>query len=158
MTPKRATILSSLLACGFAAVPAVAQEIYRWTDENGVVNFSDTAPATDSRAVSTVTVEDTRPSDYDPEADLYNVAAQAERMQALREEMKNEREARFERQRNAAHQQPVQATRSVGYAVPGWWWGQPGYGPPTRPPQRPERPVPEPYPTATLRPPGQTRN
>lgn len=158
MTPTRATILSSLLACGVVAVPAAAQEIYRWTDENGVVNFSDTAPVTDSRAVSTVTVEDTRPSDYDPEADIYNVAAQAERMQALREEMKNGREASLERQRNAAPQQPVQSAWSTGNAVPAWWWGQPGYGRPPRPPQPPERPTPEPYPTSTLRPPGQARN
>jgi hypothetical protein len=154
----RAAISITFLVGSLAANTVPAQEIYRWTDENGVVNVSDTAPVTESPAVSTVTVEDTRPSDYDPEADLYNVAAQAERMQALREEMKNEREARLERQRNAARQQPVQSTRSVGYAVPGWWWGQPGYGPPPRPPLRPERPIPEPYPTATLRPPGQTRN
>ena len=155
MQPKRATILVSLLACGFAAVPAAAQEIYRWTDENGVVNFSDTAPASESGGVSTVTVEDTRPSDYDPDADIYNVAAQAERMQAMRENMQNEREAR--RERNAARQQPAPSNWSTGYAVPAWWWG-PGYGRPPRPPQPPERPTPEPYPTSTLRPPGQARN
>ena len=155
MKPKRASILSSLLACGFVAGAAAAQEIYRWTDENGVVNFSDTAPAAEPGGVSTVTVEDTRSSDYDPEADIYNVAAQAERMQALREEMKKDREARVER--NAGRQQPEQSNWSTGYAVPAWWWGEPGYGRPPRPPQRPERPIPEPYPTATLRPPGQTQ-
>lgn len=26
------------------AVPAMADQVYRWVDENGVVNFSDTAP------------------------------------------------------------------------------------------------------------------
>ena len=155
MQRKRVTILVSLLAFGFAAAPAAAQEIYRWTDENGVVNFSDTAPAARSSGVSTVAVEDTRPSDYDPEADIYNVAAQAERMQALREEREREREGRRERERNAAQQQPAPSNWSTGYAVPAWWWG-PGYGRP--PPRPPERPTPEPYPTATLRPPGQARN
>ena len=79
------TFLVTLLLGGLAATAVPAQEIYRWVDENGVVNFSDTAPAARSRSVSTVAVEDTRSSDYDPEADIYNVEAQAERMQALRE-------------------------------------------------------------------------
>lgn len=155
MQPTRVIILVSLLVCGFAAGPAAAQEIYRWTDENGVVNFSDTAPADQSSGVSTVAVEDTRPSDYDPEADIYNVEAQAERMQALRDTMQKEREARLERERNAAHQQPAPGNWSTGYAVPAWWWGRPGDG---RPPRPPERPVPEPYPTVPLRPPGKAQN
>ena len=158
MQPRRVTILVSLLACGLTAAPAAAQEIYRWTDENGVVHFSDTAPADRSGGISTVTVEDTRPSDYDPEADIYNVAAQAERMQARRENMQKEREARLERQRNAAQQQPAPSNWTTGNAVPAWWWDQPGYGRPPRPPRPPERPTPEPYPISTLRPPGQAKN
>jgi hypothetical protein len=152
------TLSMTLLLGSLAATPLPAEEIYRWVDENGVVNFSDTAPAARSRSVSTVAVEDTRPSDYDPEADIYNVEAQAERMQALREEMQARREARLEEERNAAQRTPAQSAQPVGYALPPWWWDRPGYGKPPRPPERPQPPIPEPYPTSTLRPPGQTND
>jgi hypothetical protein len=158
MMPERIKLLSTLLACGLIGGPAAAQEIYRWTDENGVVHFSDTAPGARSGPVSTVTVEDTRPSDYDPEADIYNMAAQAERMQARRDEIAQKREARLERQRDAARQQPAEQAQPVRYAAPGWWWDRPGYGKPPRPPERPKPPIPEPYPTTTLRPPGGDQN
>ena len=146
-----------LLAGAIAGGPATAQDIYRWVDEDGIVHFSDTAPGSVPGGVSTVTVEDTRPEDYDPEADIYNVAAQAERMRALREKMEKDREDRRERQRSAAARQPVQATRSVGYGIPPWWWDRPGTGRPPRP-ERPEPPVPVPPPTSTLRPLGQDQN
>ena len=60
------------------AVPAMASEVYRWVDENGVVNFSDAAPgkAQPGAEVNTLTLEDTAPKDYDPEQDIYAVAAQ----------------------------------------------------------------------------------
>jgi hypothetical protein len=156
--PKRITILIGLLAGAIAGGPAAAQDIYRWVDEDGVVHFSDTAPGPVSGGVSTVTVEDMRSSDYDPEADIYNVAAQAERMQALREKMAKDREDRRERQRSAAAAQPpVQASRSVGYGIPPWWWDRPGTGRPPKP-ERPEPPIPVPPPTSTLRPLGQDQN
>lgn len=156
MTPKRTILIGGLLGCSLIAGPVAAQEIYRWTDENGVIHFSDTAAGANADGVSTVTIEDTRPSDYDPEADLYNVAAQAERMQALRDEMQMKREARQERQRSAPPQQPVEVTRSVGYGLPPWDWDRPGYG---RPP-KPELPIepPERPPTSTLRPLGGERD
>src|SRR5210317_1352123 len=92
------TVVALLVAHAAAIPPASAQEIYRWVDANGVVNFSDTAPR--AATADTVVVADTRPSNYDPEEDIYNVAAQAERMQALREEMEQERAARRERQQS----------------------------------------------------------
>ena len=152
----RLAILTTVLAGCLAAAAAPAQDIYRWVDEEGVVHFSDTAPVSESRDVSTVEVEDTRSSDYDPEADIYNVAEQAERMQALRDKMDQEREERRARQRSVAAQpQPAQPAQSVGYGLPPWWWDRPGYGRPPKPelPVLPERPTPEP-PTSTLRPPG----
>lgn len=157
MMQKRVAILIGLLACGAPAGPAAAQEIYRWTDEDGVVHFSDTAPGAKSGTVSTVTIEDTRSSDYDPEADLYNVAAQAERMQALRDEMQKKRDAREDRQRSAPPPQPVQATRSVGYGLPPWWWDRPDHGRPPKP-ELPIEPPPERPPTSTLVPPGAIRD
>jgi hypothetical protein len=146
---------------GFLLNGAAAQEVYRWVDENGVVNFSDTMPqaadASASANVNTVTLEDTTPKDYDPEADIYNVTAQAERMQALRDQMEKDREARREQQSRAPQQPAVQYERGVSYGYP---YSFPAYGrPPYRPPAKPpSRPVPEPYETSTLRPPGQIPN
>jgi hypothetical protein len=128
----------------------VAADIYRWVDENGVVNFSATAPAGVGAGVDTVILEDNAPKDYDPEADIYNVAAQAERMRALREELDAEREARRERERSAARQPPAEQDRPMAHY--GYPYGYPAY---PRPPARPPRPpAPEPYTTSTLRPPG----
>ena len=160
MTMKRLSILPIACSLGmFYAAPALAQEVYRWVDENGVVNFSDAAPpAADASAnVNTVTLEDTTPKDYDPEADIYNVAGQAERMQALRDQMEKDREARREQQSRAPQQPAVPYERGASYGYP---YSFPAYGrPPYRPPAKPpSRPVPEPYETSTLRPPGQTPN
>ena len=63
-----------------ASFPAMATEIYHWVDENGVSNFSSTAPPGLAEEVNKMTLEDTTPPDYDPEEDRYGVAAQAERM------------------------------------------------------------------------------
>jgi len=140
-----------------AAVPVEAAEVYRWVDENGVVNFSDTAPGkAETRAdVQRMELPEAAPKDRDPGQDIYNVAAQAERMQALRDEMEREREARREQQRRAPQQPAVQNPGAVNYGFP---FSFPAYGRPPlrpgRPPARPpERPVPEPYDTSTLRPP-----
>lgn len=142
------------------AVPAMANEVYRWVDENGVVNFSDAAPgkAQPGAEVNTLTLEDTAPKDYDPEQDIYNVAAQAERMQALREELEQEREARREQQRRVQAQPstPYQSSVNDRYPYDFPAYGRPPMRPPGRPPARPpQRPVPEPYETSTLRPPRQ---
>ena len=138
-------------------VPAAAQEVYRWVDENGIVNFSDTAPAAAAADVRTLILEDNVPPDYDPEADIYNVAAQAERMQAMREQMDKQREERRERQRDAPSQPAVQYQQGVQYGYP---YGYPAYPwPPFRPPARPPvKPRHEPYEISTLRPPGEMRN
>lgn len=144
---------------GFILNGAAAQEVYRWVDENGVVNFSDKAPvvATGNSDVNTLTLQDAAPTDYDPEEDIYNVAAQAERMQALRDEMAKDREARREQQSRVPQQPAVPYERGVSYGYP---YSFPAYGrPPYRPPAKPpSRPVPEPYETSTLRPPGQSPN
>jgi len=152
MTAKRALILLAVCALLLPAVSARAEEIYRWVDQSGVVHFSDAIPAAAVADVSTVVLEETLPPDYDPEADLYNVAAQAERMQALREVMAKEREARRERQRSAAQAPAEQDGEAVRYP---YNYGNIRYPrPPARPPTGPRPPVPEPYETSTLRPPG----
>ena len=110
-----------LLMVLLASTPVPATEIYRWVDENGVPNFSSTAPYGDVAGVSKMTLEDTTPPDYDPEEDRFGVAAQAERMASLREEMAEKREARRDRQSNTTQQQPVQYSDPYRYGNYGYW-------------------------------------
>jgi hypothetical protein len=138
-----------------ASSPVVATEIYHWVDENGVSNFSSTAPPGLAEEVSKMTLEDTTPPDYDPEEDRYGVAAQAERMASLREEMAEKREERRDRESKPVQQQPVQYSDPYRYGNFGFW--QPPYY--TRPPVTPELPIVDPYlPRVPFRPPGLNRN
>ncbi len=65
-----------LLSAGTAS--ANASEIYQWTDEDGVVHFSDTRPG-DGAVVTTLRVQATNPPDYDPVDDPYSIRNQATR-------------------------------------------------------------------------------
>lgn len=113
-----------LLLAGLLSGPAAATEIYKWVDENGVTHFSQTAPDPSVSGVSQQKLRDTTPSDYDPEQDIYGVEAQAERMQQMREEMDEKRQARLEREREAQRQQQViyRDREYHGYPIyrPGW--------------------------------------
>ena len=95
-----------------------ATEIYHWLDENGIPNFSQERPDGNIPDVSILYLEDTTPSDYDPEEDRYGVQAQAERINALRDEMEQRRNAIRERQQIAAQQQPVQYREPVPRLFP----------------------------------------
>lgn len=148
MAPVHRSAITLFLLAIMASSLLSAQEIYHWQDENGVQHFSQIAPAGEIAGVSTLTLADSTPPDFDPDEDRYGVEAQAERMKALREEMEKRREAR----RKAAPQPVVQYQQPVRYAAPLWWHRPPVY---PKPPLRPQPPVIEPYPTAVLRPPGQ---
>lgn len=131
---------------------AAATEVFSWVDENGVVHFSQSAPPDSVKGVEKMILEDTTPTDYDPEEDLYGVAAQAERMAALREEMAEKREDAEDRRRRVPTPQPVvQYQNSYPYGTVPYW------RPPLRPihPIEPPRPV-DPYPSLPFRPPGST--
>lgn len=132
------------LIAGALGLPGavLAGPIYHWVDENGVHHYTETAPATRSVEVEMVTVKDTRSPDYDPEQDIYNVAAQAERMQMRRDEMAEKREKARERQERLAQQQPTVVYRDVGLPYSSTWWGgNPGYPVrPGKPPVKPGRP------------------
>ena len=153
-TGRTATVITLALLAMTASTATDAYEIYHWIDENGVPNFSQNQPAGKTPGVSKLNLVDTTPPDYDPEEDRYGVQAQAERMNALREEMEQRREAGRERQRNAARQ-PV-----VRYREPDRYYSRPLWYPPVypRPPYRPEPPIAVPYETSTLKPPGRSSN
>jgi hypothetical protein len=149
-TGRTTTVIILALTATIASATLYAEEIYHWIDENGVQNFSQTQPAGNAQGVSKMNLVDTTPADYDPEEDRYDVQAQAERMNALREDMEKRREAARERQQNADQQQAVQ------YRQPDRYYSRPALYPPIypRPPVRPQPPIAVPYPTETLRPPG----
>lgn len=129
--------LTGFILAAFLAGPTVADEIYRWVDENGVTHFSQ-MPPDGVTGVEQQTLRDTRPSDYDPEQDLYDVEGQAERMQQLRDEREEKRQAaRLKREREAERQQIMQYQNRQHYGYP---YYRPGWVNPY-PPLRPNPPV-----------------
>lgn len=72
----RLPVLLSLLV---AAHAAGAAEIYRWTDDDGVVHYSQWAPVAAVSDAETVELPTQTPGDYDPDADPYSVLNQAAR-------------------------------------------------------------------------------
>lgn len=148
---RTTTVIFLALLAMMASSTAAAYEIYHWLDENGVPNFSQEQPDGKIPGVSKLNLVDTTPPDYDPDEDRYGIEVQAERMKALREEMDQRRDVTRERERNAAQQQVVQYRepyRSYSHGI----WFPPIY---PRPPLKPVPPIEVPYPTSTLRPPGQ---
>jgi hypothetical protein len=152
MTSGNGFILLAAFCAGLALDSALATEVYRWVDEDGVVHFSQMAPPGQETDVSKMSLADTRPSDYDPDADIYGVAEQEKRMKAMRDDMEQRRQDRLERQRQAASQAPVQYRDYESYGYPVYW--NPGLRP--KPPLRPVPPIarPDPGPGQPIRPPG----
>ena len=82
---------------------ATASEIYQWTDEDGVVHFSDTTPE-NGAAVITLRIQARNPPDYDPIDDPYSIRNQAERTNSTWTELEKAREERQEKRREEAEQ------------------------------------------------------
>lgn len=127
--------LPLFLILSLAPRPVNAVEVYQWTDENGVVHFSQWAPTAPEKDVTTLEVDGSPPPGYDPEEDRYNVEANQKYMESLRSDLDARREAE-KNQSAAAAQQIIQQPVTPEY---GTWPVYPGYG--LRPPLRPERPV-----------------
>jgi len=112
-----------------------AVEVYQWTDENGIVHFSQWAPTKPEKDVSTLEVDGRQPPGFDPEADLYNVAANQKYMESLWSDFEKQKEE-SRKQQAVPGPQIIQQTITPEYAT---WPVYPGYG--LRPPLRPDRPV-----------------
>jgi hypothetical protein len=116
-----------------------ASEIYRWTDEDGVVHFSDTRP-TRIEDVTVLRVNVQNPPGYDPTEDPYSIRNQAQRTNALWTGLEKLREERRDKRREEEqrHPQPVRYydpyTNYYAYRY------YPPYQP-SRPPLRPSRPI-----------------
>lgn len=105
----------------FAWQDAVATTVYQWTDEEGMVHFSDVPPA-DVDKLDTREIDFAEYAEYDAADDEYSVINQLERMTEWRRQISEERMARkqlqLEEQRMAEEQNNYRfntASRSVVY-------------------------------------------
>lgn len=71
--------LVALLIAGIFASPSLAGEVFTWTDDEGVVHFSQWAP-NHAAVVTTLNTISKNPVDYDPGADPYSIQNQAARV------------------------------------------------------------------------------
>lgn len=133
VTSRLLPLILLVFLSGLIASVVHATEVYRWVDDNGVVHFSQTAPNQVKAEVDKLALQDTRPSDYDPDQDIYGVAEQAERMKALREGMEEKRQENLKRQRETANQTVIQYRQPERYGYPVFWNPWPRPQPPLRP-------------------------
>lgn len=91
------------LISGVVAVPAFAAEVYKWTDENGVIHFSDTKPVHRDSEVQNLP-DDEPPAESDPNAASETGPSAA---QQRREEI--QRKARASQEQQVRTEQQCQA-------------------------------------------------
>ena len=115
--------------------PGHASDIFTWTDEDGVVHFSDSRPAS-LDDVATLHISDRNPPDYDPENDPYSIRNQAKRINETWTELEKAREEREEKRREDIARRPS----SQPYYDPYYRFRDYRHYPPVRPP----RPLPRP--------------
>ncbi len=72
-------ILATLVIAGICANPALADQMFTWTDEAGVVHFSQWAP-NHTAGVTRLKTASSNAADYDPGSDPYSIQNQAARM------------------------------------------------------------------------------
>lgn len=126
----------AIIAIMFTAT-ASASDIYRWVDEDGVVHFSDTAPA-DDRDAERLRLNGSNPPDYDPVDDPYSIRNQAKRIGETWSRLEEQLEERREKRREQAERQPVVVYEPY-YPYRNY---RPGYFVPRRPGHRPVPPGP----------------
>lgn len=96
--------------------PALAGDIFRWVDENGVVHYSDTKPKQEM-PVEVVEIETASSSDYDPVEDPYSILNQASRLHEIWLDYEAARQARAQERLDAkaASPRPEPVYRAYGY-------------------------------------------
>ena len=137
------------------SISAAAQQIYHWVDADGVSHYSQSPPPTESDSVETMQVDGSQPPSYDPNEDRYDVAGQQAAMQAMRDEMAENRKSKQKQPsspENTVIYYPREEDNNQVLYPPGYWDDRPDR-PGNRPrPPRPEPPIAKPNPPATLRP------
>ena len=115
-----------------------ATTVYQWTDEEGVVHFSDVAPPEDTSA-SIEKIEFTEYADNSTDPEKYSITSQLERMTEWRRQLSEERLARkqlqLEAMRIAREQEAERFVNSYNsqpyytpaYYSPSYFYQHPGY-------------------------------
>jgi len=142
-------LLILFLLVAAPAMPVHALEVYQWTDENGVVHFSQWAPEKQPEDIRTVSIEGGQGAEnglgISEQDDPEGYRAHREQMDALWADMEARREAERERQAQASRTEFIylQPENNYAYDYP---YIFPGYGnrPPTRPGRPPHKPRPLP--------------
>jgi hypothetical protein len=137
--------LVALLIAGICTNPPLAGEVFTWTDDEGVVHYSQWAPK-DTAVVTTLNTVSRNPVDYDPGSDPYSIQNQAARVSetwskieernAELRKRRQEEEERLARMQPPVYQYPYEPYRY--YRSPVW-----------RPIYRPVHPI---YPVRPVQP------
>ena len=123
---SRTACLMLVLAL-LASPEAMAVKVYQWTDEEGVVQFSDTPPQNDAAG----DLSESELVNYDGEnadSDKYSIVNQLEQMTAWRRQAEEDRRAwkqlQLEEERLAQERQSYQASADAGtntYYLPAYY-------------------------------------
>lgn len=142
MMAKKGWIAScAAMIAALSGAPVAAVEVYQWTDENGVVHFSQWAPGGHVDDVETVSVDGEGGDNglgISEEDDPDGYQAHRQEMDALWSAIEERREASRSRQDSAPSTEIIYVGAEPSYAVP---YFAPGYRPYPRP-----RPGPKPRP------------
>jgi hypothetical protein len=136
--------LATLLITGMCASPSLAGEVFTWTDDEGVVHFSQWAPQ-HTAVVTTLNTVSRNPVDYDPGADPYSIQNQAVRVNETWSKVE-ERNAEL-RKRREEEEERAARMRPPAYEYPYYPYYQDSYYRPivrpiVRPPiYRPVHPI-----------------
>lgn len=123
MTPARVIRISAILLGVWGNSAAVAEEVYTWTDGDGVTHFSQWAPDNADK-VSTLIVNASNPPDYDPQEDPYSIRNQANRVNETWQMLEEKRNERRER-RLAARERGARTAQPAYVAYP--YYSSPSY-------------------------------
>lgn len=130
-------ILATLVIAGICANPALADQMFTWTDEAGVVHFSQWAP-NHTAGVTTLKTASSNAADYDPGSDPYSIQNQAARMNETWSKIEERRAERRKRREEA--EERTARLQPPTYYYPDYPYNY--YRPIVRPPiHRPVHPI-----------------
>ncbi|MDZ4729574.1 MAG: DUF4124 domain-containing protein, partial [Xanthomonadales bacterium] len=90
---RQLNLLLLVALAGAWSIAVQAEEIYHWVDADGVYHYSQSPPPAANSEVRTLDVDGSQPASYDPEADLYNIAAQKAATQAVWDKLAEDKKA-----------------------------------------------------------------
>ncbi len=110
--------LGLLLAVASHIAFADPQPLYRWTDSEGSVHFTDQPPPGHAKAAEALVVPSYTAPALAPADDPYSILNQSKRMEAARKDLERERRERRERDREYALRQRELEAREQALRAP----------------------------------------